>query len=189
MSTAVNETIQQFQHKRCIEAALFLAGSPISIEMLSKMIRDVPVELIEPLIQDLIQDYQEEDTVLEIYQFTPHTYGFQVRNTVISEPGIGRFTKGSDFTASEVKTLAFLASNQPIEGRDVIEFIGTGAKKAMKTLLTRGFIRMKKKSYTVLDESAKEKKVNIREYSTTQLFADYFDVPNQIEIIKEKLDY
>lgn len=180
--------IQQFQYKRCIEAALFISGSPISVEMLSHRLRDVPHDQIEGLILELIKDYQEEDTALEIYQYAPHTFGFQVRNHVISDPSIAKFTKGSDFTPTEVNTLAFLALNQPIEGRDVTEFIGAGAKKSMKTLLTRGFIRMKKKSYTILNESEQEKRVNIKEYSTTQLFADYFGVANQIELIKEKLE-
>jgi segregation and condensation protein B len=181
--------VQQFQYKRCIEAALFISGSPISVEMLSHRLRDIPCDKIEPLIFELIRDYQKEDTALEIYQFAPHTFGFQVRNHVISDPSIAKFTKGSDFTPTEVRTLAFLASNQPIEGRDVTEFIGSGAKKAMKTLLTRGFIQMKKKFYTILNESEKEKKINIREYTTTQLFADYFDVPNQTDLIKEKLEF
>ncbi|MHA1612618.1 MAG: SMC-Scp complex subunit ScpB [Promethearchaeota archaeon] len=181
--------VQQFQYKRCIEAALFIAGSPISVEMLSQRLRDIPYDQIEPLILELIRDYQNEDTALEIYQFAPHTFGFQVRNHVISDPSIAKFTKGSDFTPTEVKTLAFLASNQPIEGRDVTEFLGSGCKKAMRNLLSRGFIQMKKKSYIILNESEKEKKINIREYTTTQLFADYFDVPNQIDLIKEKLEF
>ena len=56
MSINVNETYQQFQHKRMVEAAMFLAGTPISVEMLTKRLRDVPEELIEPLIQELILD-------------------------------------------------------------------------------------------------------------------------------------
>ncbi len=191
MSSAAKtrNSVQQFQYKRCIEAALFLTGSPISVEMLSQRLRDIPYDQIEPLILELIQDYQKEDTALEILQFSPHIYGFQVKNHVMSDPSVNKFLKGSDFTPTEVRTLAFLASNQPIEGRDVTEFIGSGAKKAMRNLLSRGFIHMKKKSYTILNESEKEKKINIKEYTTTQLFADYFDVPNQIDLIKEKLEF
>ena len=60
MSSAAKtrNSVRQFQYKRCIEAALFISGSPISVEMLSQRLRDIPYDQIEGLIFELIRDQE-----------------------------------------------------------------------------------------------------------------------------------
>ncbi|UYP45079.1 Segregation and condensation protein B [Candidatus Lokiarchaeum ossiferum] len=178
---------QYFEWKLLIEAALFKAGKEISIEELSIGLKTIPKKIIIKIINELISDYNSYDSAIEIYQFSSNSFGMQVKTTIMHEVGVIKFTEQQKFKPNEIKTLAFIAYNQPIELQDVVDFIGKAAKKSVNSLKKEGFVNISINSYNALNEAGEEVKIKTKVISTTKIFADYLGIPNEKNLIKKKI--
>lgn len=178
---------QYFEFKLLVEAALFKAGKEISIEQLFIGLKIIPKKIIRNIIKELISDYNLYNSALEIYQYNSDTFSLQVKTEIMSEVGVINFTEQQKFKPNEIKTLAFIAYNQPIELQDVVDFIGKAAKKSVNSLKKEGFVSISTNSYGVLNEDGEEIKMKTKEISTTKIFSDYLGIPNEMNLIKEKI--
>jgi chromosome segregation and condensation protein ScpB len=182
-----NEIHLRIHWKMKIEAFLFINPRSFSLEDLSSAIPEIPTSSLPNLLEELMLDYDSLNNALEIHDFGDGTYSFQVRNSIIHEKGVIRFTKGKELKKSEIETLAFIAYNQPIELNDIIDIYGKTVKKKLKLLEIKQFIKKKKETYNILNELGEEIKITVEVYLTTQKFADYFEVKNDIEQIRNKI--
>ncbi len=176
-----------YKWKLLVEAALFKAGKKTSIDDLFLGLKIVPKHEITKIIKELISDYEHYNSALEIYQYDSKTFGLQVKNEIMHDHGVSNFMEGQNFKPNEIKTLAFIAYNQPIELQDVIDFVGKAAKKSVNSLKREGFIQIAKNTYSVLNENGKEVDLRTKELSTTKIFADYLGIANDVNLIKEKI--
>ncbi|MCK5347673.1 MAG: SMC-Scp complex subunit ScpB, partial [Candidatus Heimdallarchaeota archaeon] len=154
-----------FEWKLLVEAALFKAGKKISVEELCEGLKIIPKSRIAQIVNELISDYEQYNSALEIYQYNSNTFGFQVKNEIMHDHGVSNFMEGQNFKPNEIKTLAFIAYNQPIELQDVIDFIGKAAKKSVNRLKREGFIQITSNAYTVLNENGEEVNLKTKELS------------------------
>ncbi len=176
-----------YKWKLLVEAALFKAGKKTSIDALFLGLKIVPKHEITKIIKELISDYEHYNSALEICQYDSNTFGLQVKNEIMHDHGVSNFMEGQNFKPNEIKTLAFIAYNQPIELQDVIDFVGKAAKKSVNSLKREGFIQIAKNTYSVLNENGKEVDLRTKELSTTKIFADYLGIANDVNLIKEKI--
>lgn len=153
-----------------IEAALFAAGSAISLEKLTK-ISGKPKKAVLLTLKELMKAYSSRISALEIINLGDR-YVMQVK------PEYAEFIQEvapKELSAPKLRTLSMIAYHQPLLQSDLIDMRGSGAYDHIKDLIKRGFV-----------ESIPCGKS--RQLSTTSLFADYFGLmKNDPKVIKEKI--
>jgi segregation and condensation protein B len=153
--------------KKLVEAALFMASKPLSIEDLSKITGVSSLGSIKSVIEELKKDY--ENRAIEIVE-TPDGYWMQVRNEFL--PKVASLTPYSDLSEGHKRTLALIALKEPISQVDIIKIQGNKAYMYIKFLEEKGLIK-------------KEKFGRTKIIRLTQEFERYFGESK--EKIREKL--
>ncbi len=154
-------------HRNLIEAALYAAGGPLTIEELSTKL-ELPKKEVEILVNELAFDYLERVTALIIAQIGDR-YQMQIRPEYTEK--VSKFAKGGAIAERYLRTLTVIALKQPILKSTVIKLRGTGAYEHIKYLLDNEFINAVKKGRS-------------HELTTTDKYADMFGLPRDIRQMK-----
>ena len=154
-------------HRNLIEAALYAAGGPLTIEELSTRL-EFPKKEVENLVNELAFDYLERTTALIIAQIGDR-YQMQIRPEYTEK--VSKFAKGGAIAERYLRTLTIIALKQPILKSMVIKLRGTGAYEHVKYLIDYGFINSVKKGRS-------------HELTTTDKYADMFGLPKDIRQMK-----
>ena len=154
-------------HRNLIEAALYAAGGPLTIEELSTRL-EFPKKEVENLVNELAFDYLERTTALIIAQIGDR-YQMQIRPEYTEK--VSKFAKGGAIAERHLRTLTIIALKQPILKSMVIKIRGTGAYEHVKYLIDNGFINALKKGRS-------------HELTTTDKYADMFGLPKDIRQMK-----
>jgi segregation and condensation protein B len=153
-----------------IEAALFAAGSAISLEKLTK-ISGKPKKAVLLALKELMKAYSSKISALEIINLGDR-YVMQVKPEYAE---LMQEVAPKELSSPKLRTLSMIAYHQPLLQSDLIDMRGSGAYDHIKDLIKRGFV-----------ESIPCGKS--RQLSTTSLFADYFGLmKNDPKAIKEKI--
>lgn len=156
--------------KNIIEAALFVAGRPISVEELN-----IKTELkkrdIEELLKELILEYMERNSAIEIVQMGDK-FSMQVQAQFTQN--VKKFASGGLIPEPVLKTLTIIALKQPMMKNMLIKIRGAGAYDHVKFLIDRGFIQSQKKGRS-------------EELVTTEQFSDTFGLSRDLETLKKQL--
>ncbi len=158
--------------KSKIEAALFIAGRPLSLVEICKAINYDNEKEISNMIEELRTDYQNRDSALEIAMTSNNKYVLQLK-PVFPEI-IAKLAPPGLLTLGALKTLSLIALKQPIKQNEVIKIRGSHAYKYIHQLEEKGFI-----------ESKPEGRSKI--LKTSQLFADYFGLDYDLKKLKMQL--
>lgn len=97
--------------KQAIEAILFLSPKSTSISKIYSSFPNISKSIVDIVIDDLINDYQKRQTSLEVVKdnnkleivVKPEFHSFNI------------FATGTTLSKSELKTLAFISLNAPVE--------------------------------------------------------------------------
>lgn len=170
-----------------LEALIFSSSKGLTSREIKSALKISDESIIPKIVSDINELNFHNNSVLYI-SYDGFKYQFSIRDSFLDHPVIMPFTAGSDFNQAQVKTLAFIAYNQPVEYQDIIDFIGRGSKKAIQILLHRKFISYETDNYDILDQTGKEKKIRVKIFSTTEHFAEYFHLPNDTSLIKENIE-
>jgi len=157
-------------HKNLIEASLYAAGRPLTIEELSNRL-EFPKKEVEELINEVAFDYLDRSTALVIAQIGDR-YQMQIRPEYTEE--VSKFAKGGAIAERYLRTLTVIALKQPILKSTVIKLRGTGAYEHIKYLIDNGFIDAVKKGRT-------------HELTTTDKYADMFGLPKDKHQLKQAM--
>ncbi|MFW9818403.1 MAG: SMC-Scp complex subunit ScpB [Candidatus Thorarchaeota archaeon] len=153
-------------HRNLIEASLYAAGSPLTIEEISTKLELTKKE-VEELVNEVAFDYLERPTSLVIAQIGER-YQMQIRPEYTEK--VSKFAKGGAIAERYLRTLTVIALKQPILKSMVIKLRGTGAYEHVKYLIDNGFINAVKKGRS-------------QELTTTDKYADMFGLPkNRTEL-------
>ncbi|MFT3742165.1 MAG: SMC-Scp complex subunit ScpB [Gammaproteobacteria bacterium] len=162
-------------HLRTIlEAALFSAAEPVSIEKLSQLFpneQKPSPALIRQALQGLAQDYEERGIAL---QEVASGYRFQVRAEMA--PWLERWTdeKPARYSRALLETLALISYRQPITRAEVEEVRGvTVSSTIIRNLLDREWIKI---------VGHREVPGRPALYATTKVFLDYFNLKSLSEL-------
>lgn len=125
--------------KRILEALLFVADEPVSVEKLSEIVGKDEAA-IKKALDELVKEYRREKR------------GFQLREVAegyrfYTYPGyasyIEKYILSSDFrrlTQAALETLAVIAYKQPITKAEVGQIRGVNVESVMNNLLVKGLI-------------------------------------------------
>ena len=156
---SLEEQLREF-HRNLIEASLYAAGRPLTIEEISNKL-EISKKEVEELINEVAFDYLERSTALVIAQIGDR-YQMQIKPEYTEK--VSKFAKGGAIAERYLRTLTIIALKQPILKSTVIKLRGSGAYEHVKYLIDYGFIDAVKKGRT-------------HELTTTDKYSDMFGLP------------
>jgi len=160
------------EEKRFVEAALYISGRPLTIHEIQNVTGISSLKQVHELIKELKIEYESRASALEIVRLPRQRYALQLIPS-LSEC-VAELAPQGLLSLGELKTLVYIALQQPILQSSVVERRGSHCYKHIKTLEEHGFILSKPQGRT-------------RELSTTQMFADYFGFDYEVEKLKDQL--
>ncbi len=147
--------------KSSVEAALFMANKPVSIERLSKMFKTEP-EKIKELIEEFKREFEKPEHGVHVIETSK---GYQIRVKPEFASSVRRLTPYRDLGRGLLRVLALVAYKQPITQAEIVKVIGNRTYEYVKRLEERGLIKTMKHSRTKALIATKE-------------FANYFGLEN-----------
>ena len=139
-----------------VEAALFSAGKPLSIEEIATQTNLSP-DAVKEACKELAKEYDGRDSVLEVGK-AGAKWAMQVRPQA-SEPAT-KFAP-PEIPSKLLKTLALIAYHQPMKQSELVDMIGTKVYDHVPELVERGLVKAREEGVTKI-------------LVTTALFPEYF---------------
>lgn len=157
-------------HRNQIEAALYAAGKPLSVEIIASKL-ELPKKEVEELITELAFDYLDRSTSLVIAQMGDR-YQMQIKPEYSEK--VSKFAEGGAIAEKYLRTLTIIALKQPIMKSLLIKIRGSGAYEHVKYLEENGLVDSKKKGRS-------------SELFTTDKYAEMFGLPKDREAMKRMM--
>ncbi|MGQ4833370.1 MAG: SMC-Scp complex subunit ScpB [Candidatus Asgardarchaeia archaeon] len=156
---------------KIIKAALYIAGRPLSVESLSRIV-NLPPDEVHKLVTLLKKQLNEADDIFDIVISPGPTYYLQLHPTLIKY--VRRLSPKPLLSAAELKTLALIALKQPVLLSTIANLRGSQAYEHVSHLIELGFIHSEPHGRTKI-------------LSTTKRFSEYFGLPVNKKQLKIKL--
>jgi len=155
-----------------LEAILYASGRPVSLTSLVAYLRlDSEME-VTSLVRELSEAYDRDGSPLEVSEVTGERVVLQLKPNFNKQAR--RFSMKPILTSGPLRTLSFVAYNQPVEQREVAIARGSQAYKHLKALEDMGLISRKKNGRSTL-------------INTTEDFADYLGLPSDRTSMRRQL--
>lgn len=144
-----------------LEAALYSAGHPLDMEELMQALGSRSEKMVLRYVEELAMKLDARGGALEVKSLPGNRVVMQLR----PEYGkmVRQFTNRPLLTVGPLKTLGYIAYNQPIEQAQVLDYRGVHVYTQLKLL----------EDMALISRERMEKGVIIK---TTPFFADYFDL-------------
>ena len=155
-----------------LEAILYASGRPVSLTSLVAYLRlGSEMEAIT-LVKELSEAYDRDGSPLEVSEVTGERVVLQLKPNFNKQAR--RFSMKPILTAGPLRTLSYVAYNQPVEQREVAMARGSQAYKHLRALESMGLISRKKDGRSTI-------------ISTTEDFADYLGLPSDRTSMRRQL--
>jgi segregation and condensation protein B len=141
-----------------LEAILYAFGRPVSLTSLVAYLRFDSEMEVSNLIRELSEAYDRDGSPLEVAEMTEGRVVLQLKPNFNKQAR--RFSMKPILTKGPLRTLSYVAYNQPVEQREVASARGSQAYKHLRALENMGLISRKKEGRSTI-------------ISTTLDFADY----------------
>ncbi len=142
-----------------VEAALYAAGRPLTLEEISRAARINSRKRLGQLMLDLSRKINSTFAAIELKVLEGPMYSLQLKPEM--NPVAKRFASKPLLSASTLRTLSFVVYLQPVSASELVMRRGSQVYSHLKDLAEIGFVRG-------------EKRGRGRVFSTTDEFADYF---------------
>ena len=154
-----------------IEAALYSAGRPLSIEELVRASGTNSKSNTRKVVNELIKKTKSVFTAIEITELADGTFVFQLKPGYT--PLIRKFAQRPLIPTSALKTLSYIAYEQPVSSKRLMQIRGSQVYAHLRTLKQMGFIEL-------------EQLGRSKTYRTTKKFRSYFGVTD-LESLRNSL--
>jgi segregation and condensation protein B len=154
---------EQPDHRKLIEAALFMSPNALSVGELAEMTGIASVGHVEKAVRALAEDYKARDTALEVVEID-RRFMFGLKEPYASR--VSRFASGPDITKGSLRLLAYVSKNDNALQSELVRLFGASTYDHVKELTEKGFIESKKQGRS-------------RRVSVTNKFREYFSVQAQ----------
>jgi len=154
-----------------IEAALYSAGRPLSLEELIRASGTNSKEKTHRLLNELVKKANSTFRAIEIAQLEDGTYVFQLRAQYT--PLVRKFAQHPLLPPGALKTLSYVAYEQPVTSKRLVQIRGSQVYSHIKLLEQLQFIDH-------------ENLGRLKVYRTTSKFQNYFGITD-INAVKGKL--
>ncbi|CAN5431852.1 hypothetical protein BH10CYA1_BH10CYA1_36970 [soil metagenome] len=154
--------------KSKVEAILFLTDKPMRAQAIARIVNE-DVQVVRQAILDLIHDYEERASGLEIAD--DNGYIIQVKDEYASI--IDEFVP-MEMPVSLIRTLSAIAIKQPVMQSEIIKIRGAGAYDHIKELMIRELVIKKEEGRSPT-------------LSTTKKFQEYFRLSHDAKSLRTEL--
>ena len=156
-----------------LESALYSAGRPLSIEELIRASGTESRTKTLNLVEKLMNKAKTTFKAIEIVSLPDGSYVFQLKPEYSSSIG-RRYASKPILPKATQKTLSYIAYEQPISSKQLVEVRGTGVYAHLKELGQLDFIEHQNVG-------------RLKVYSTTEKFKKYFGVQGDADTLRQKL--
>jgi segregation and condensation protein B len=154
-----------------IEAALYSAGRPLSLDELIKASGTNSKEKTHRVVNDLARKAKSTFRAIEIAQLEDGKYVFQLRPEYT--PLIRKFAQHPLLPSGALKTLSYIAYEQPVTSKRLVQIRGSQVYPHIKVLEQMQFVEH-------------ENLGRLKVYRTTPKFQSYFGITD-LNAVKSKL--
>ena len=154
-----------------IEAALYSAGRPLSLDELIKASGTNSKEKTHRIVNDLARKAKSTFRAIEIAQLEDGKYVFQLRSEYT--PLVRKFAQHPLLPSGALKTLSYIAYEQPVTSKRLVQIRGSQVYSHIKVLEQMQFVEH-------------ENLGRLKVYRTTPKFQNYFGITD-LNAVKSKL--
>ncbi len=156
--------------KNLVEALIFAADKPVTLQRLRQLSRVGDVRRLEEALAQLAEDYRERGLALQCI-----SGGYQFRTATRYSSWVQQLIEGRPVRLSraQLETLAIIAYRQPITRPEIDEIRGVDSSATLKLLLDRSLVRVLGK---------REEVGRPMLYGTTKEFLDFFSLGDLREL-------
>jgi segregation and condensation protein B len=155
-----------------LEAALYSAGRPLTIEELIKASGTESRTKTLALMTNLVKRTKSAFKAIEIASLPDGSYVFQLKpeyNTVIR-----KYASKPLLPTATLKTLSYIAYMQPVSSKRLVEVRGSGVYLHLRLLQQLAYIEHQNVG-------------RLKIYNTTEKFQKYFGIQGDKDLLKQKL--
>ena len=133
-----------------LEAIVYLAKEPVSIEAIQKALPEVDRSELEEGIRQLIAKYQESQHGIEIREIAGGLrFSTKPEHHEVLKKFVQALNPPTRLSLAALETLAVIAYKQPVTVPEILEIRGVQSPSAIKTLLDKKLIVAKGRKETV----------------------------------------
>ena len=155
-----------------IESALYSAGRPLSIEDLIRASGTESRPKTLDLLDSIMKKTKNAFKSIEIVILPDGNYVFQLKPEYSSS--VRKYASKPILSKATQKTLSYIAFEQPVSSKQLVEIRGSGVYAHLKELRQLDFIE---------NQNIGRMKI----YSTTEKFQKYFGISGDVNILKQRL--
>ena len=155
-----------------VEAALYSAGRPLKIEELIRASGTESRTKTYEILNSIMKKARSAFKAIEVVTLPDDSYVFQLKPEYSST--IKRYASKPILTKATLKTLSYIAHQQPISVKQLVEIRGSGVYAHLKELRQLDFI-----SYQNIGR--------LKIYNTTEKFKKYFGIQGGVDSLKQIL--
>jgi segregation and condensation protein B len=169
-----SDTIKQKVNRQLalMEAALYVAGRPLDLKTMASVTGTRSKKRVRKLAKTLVDDYKNRETALEILELEGERFVMQLKAEYTGK--VRKLATRPLLSAGPLKTLSYIAFRQPILQTQVVDVRGHHSYGHLKQLEDMELISR---------EGVGKKRV----VKTTQFFADFFGLSNDLRAMKRQL--
>ena len=155
-----------------IESALYSAGRPLSVEDFIRASGTESRPKTLSLLDSIMKKTKNAFKSIEIVILPDGNYVFQLKPEYSSS--VRKYASKPILSKATQKTLSYVAFEQPVSSKQLVEIRGSGVYTHLKELRQLNFI-----------ENQNIGRLKI--YSTTEKFQKYFGISGDVNILKQRL--
>ena len=155
-----------------LESALYSAGRPLTVEELIKAAGTESRQKTLAVLELIIKKMKNTFKAIEIVTLPDGSYVFQLKPEYSSS--VRKYASKPLLSRATQKTLSYIALEQPISSKQLLEVRGSGVYGQLKELRQLNFIEHQNVG-------------RLRIYSTTTKFQKYFGIDGDVTTLKQKL--
>ena len=155
-----------------IESALYSAGRPLSVEDLIRASGTESRPKTLALLDSIMKKTKNAFKSIEIIILPDGNYVFQLKPEYSSS--VRKYASKPILSKATQKTLSYIAFEQPVSSKQLVEIRGSGVYVHLKELRQLDFIENQNIGRTKI-------------YSTTEKFQKYFGISGDVNILKQRL--
>jgi len=155
-----------------LESALYSAGRPLTVEELIKASGTESRQKTLDVLDSIIKKMKSAFKAIEIVNLPDGSYVFQIKPEYSSS--VRKYASKPLLSRATQKTLSYIALEQPISSKQLLEVRGSGVYTHLKELRQLNFIEHQTVG-------------RLRIYSTTEKFQKYFGIEGDVNTLKQKL--
>lgn len=167
----MRESLPEQEVSARIEAALYSAGRPLTVEELIRASGTNSKEKTLRVVNDLIKKVKATFKAIEIAQLDDGTYVLQLRPEYT--PLVRKFAQHPLVPSAALKTLSYIAYEQPVTSKRLVQIRGSQVYSHIKLLEQLQFVEH-------------ENLGRLKVYRTTPKFQSYFGITD-LNAMKSKL--